>query len=55
MLKNSIIEQSVLIFRDEAKNKLRENIQEFLENDESLERIPIDNEKQVLRYKFNSS
>jgi len=34
--------------REEAKNKLRESIEEFLRNDESLERIPIDNEKQVL-------
>lgn len=38
------------MFSEEARNKLRENIKDFLENDESLERIPIDNEKQVLRF-----
>lgn len=38
------------MYREEVKNKLREAIQEFLQNDkdnEPLERIPIDNLKQV--------
>jgi len=35
------------IFREEVKHTLREKIQEFLQNDEDLEKIPIDNIKQV--------
>jgi len=35
------------IFREEVKCTLREKIQEFLQNDEDLEKIPIDNIKQV--------
>jgi hypothetical protein len=35
------------MFRDEIKSKLREKIHEFLQNDEDLEKIPIDSIKQV--------
>lgn len=38
---------NTIVFRDEIKFKLKETIHEFLQNDEDLENIPIDNIKQV--------
>lgn len=35
------------MFRDKVKYELREKVQEFLQNDEELEKIPINNIKQV--------
>lgn len=35
------------MFREEVKYELREKVNEFLQNDEELEKIPIDNIKQV--------
>jgi len=40
------------IFRKEVKHELRQKVQEFLQNDEDLEKIPIDNIKQVNKIKL---